>query len=71
MDQQDSSHSEKTMAADQLERQSGPERAIRYLRAADSTLARLASTPSMGTRYAPDEPIYPDLRSFPRGCGRS
>lgn len=45
--------------------QSGPERAIRFLRAAESTLAMLAGMPGMGTRYEPDEPLHAGLRYFP------
>lgn len=52
-------------AAAHIQERSGPERAIRFLRAADSTLATLAGLPGMGTRYEPDEPLYADLRYFP------
>jgi toxin ParE1/3/4 len=52
-------------AADYIRRQSGPERAIRFLREADATFQRLASMPGIGTRYAPDEPVFADLRVFP------
>jgi len=52
-------------AAAYIQDQSGPQRAIRFLRAADSTFAMLAGMPGMGTRYEPDEPLYADLRSFP------
>lgn len=52
-------------AAAYIQEQSGPERAIRFLRAADSTFAMLAGMPGMGTRYEPDEPIYAGLRYFP------
>jgi toxin ParE1/3/4 len=52
-------------AADDLQRQSSPERAIRFLRGADATFARLAGMPSLGTRYEPDDPISADLRFFP------
>jgi toxin ParE1/3/4 len=48
-----------------IQDQSGPERAIRFLRAADSTFAMLAGMPGMGTRYEPDEPLYAELRYFP------
>src|SRR5262249_55547723 len=44
---------------------SGPERAIRFLRAADATCATLAGMPGMGTLYEPDEPLYAGLRYFP------
>src|SRR5439155_11946499 len=45
--------------------QSSPERAIRFLRAAEATFARLAGMPGMGVRYEPHEPIYAGLRFFP------
>jgi toxin ParE1/3/4 len=49
-------------AAGHIQRQSSPERAIRFLRAADSTFARLAGMPGLGTRYEPDEPLFAGLR---------
>jgi toxin ParE1/3/4 len=52
-------------AAAYIQGQSGPQRAIRFLRAADSTLAMLAGMPGMGTRYDPHEPLYAGLRYFP------
>ncbi len=52
-------------AAASIQDQSGPDRAIRFLRAADSTFAMLAGMPGIGTRYEPDEPLYADLRFFP------
>ena len=52
-------------AAAYIQDQSGPHRAIRFLRAADSTFAMLAGMPGMGTRYEPEEPLYADLRYFP------
>jgi toxin ParE1/3/4 len=52
-------------AAAYIQRQSTPQRAIRFLRAADATFALLAGMPGMGTRYEPDEPIYAGLRYFP------
>lgn len=52
-------------AAAFIQDQSGPDRAIRFLRAADSTFAMLAGMSGMGTRYQPDEPLYADLRYFP------
>ncbi len=52
-------------AAAFIQEQSGPERAIRFLRAAESTLAMLAGMPGMGTRYQPDEPLHAGLRHFP------
>jgi toxin ParE1/3/4 len=52
-------------AAAYIQDQSGPDRAIRFLRGADSTFAMLAGTPGMGTRYQPEEPLYADLRYFP------
>jgi len=52
-------------AAAYIQERSGPERAIRFLRAADSTFATLAGMPGMGARYEPDEPLYAGLRYFP------
>lgn len=52
-------------AAAYIQDQSGPDRAIRFLRMADSTFAMLAGMPGMGTRYEPEEPLYADLRYFP------
>jgi plasmid stabilization system protein ParE len=57
-------------AADYIRRQSGPERAIRFLREADATFQRLASMPGIGTRYAPDEPVFADLRYDNASCSR-
>jgi toxin ParE1/3/4 len=51
--------------ADYLRQQSGPERAVRFLREADSTFARLAGMPGIGTLYEPDDALYADLRFFP------
>lgn len=48
-----------------LQAQSGPKRAIRFLRDADSLFDRLASMPGTGTRYEPDDPIFADLRVAP------
>jgi toxin ParE1/3/4 len=52
-------------AAAYIQDQSGPERAIRFLRAADSTFAQLAGMPGIGTRYEPHEPLYAGLRYVP------
>jgi toxin ParE1/3/4 len=52
-------------AAASIQERSGPDRAIRLLRAADSMFAILAGMPGMGTRYEPEEPLYADLRYFP------
>ncbi|MDR3619657.1 MAG: type II toxin-antitoxin system RelE/ParE family toxin [Paludisphaera borealis] len=52
-------------AAAYIQRHSSPTRAIRFLQAADSTIAMLASMPGMGARYKPLEPAYADLRFFP------
>jgi len=52
-------------AAAYIQERSGPDRAIRFLRAADSTFAMLVGMPGMGTRYEPDEPLFADLRYFP------
>jgi toxin ParE1/3/4 len=53
------------VAADYIQSQRGPDRAIRFLRAAEATFTRLAGMPGMGTRYDPDEPLFADLRFFP------
>jgi toxin ParE1/3/4 len=52
-------------AAAYIQRHSSPKRAIRFLRAADSTFARLARMPGIGVRYEPDDPIYAELRYVP------
>jgi toxin ParE1/3/4 len=52
-------------AAAYIQDQSGPERAIRFLRAADTTFAQLAGMPGIGTRYEPHEPLFAGLRYFP------
>ncbi len=52
-------------AAAYIQAQSGPQRAIRFLRAADSTFAQLAGMPGIGTRYEPHVPLYGGLRFFP------
>jgi toxin ParE1/3/4 len=52
-------------AAAYIQSQSGAQRAIRFLRAADSTFAQLAGMPGIGTRYEPHEPLYAGLRYFP------
>jgi toxin ParE1/3/4 len=52
-------------AAAYIQRESSPERAIRFLRAADSTFARLAGMPGIGTQYEPHEPVFAGLRFFP------
>ncbi len=51
-------------AAAYIQEHSSPTRAVRFLQAADSTLAMLASMPGVGTRYKPREPAYADLRFF-------
>jgi plasmid stabilization system protein ParE len=48
-------------AAAYIQRHSSPTRAIRFLQAADSTMAMLASMPGVGTRYKAREPAYADL----------
>lgn len=53
------------IAADYIRTRSGPDRAIRFLRAADATLTQLARMPGRGTRFEADEPIFADLRFFP------
>ena len=52
-------------AAAYIQDRSGPERAIRFLRAAESTFAMLAGMPGMGTLYQADPPLDADLRYFP------
>ena len=52
-------------AADFIGRRSSPERAIRFLRAADSVLKRLAKMPGLGTRYESADPAFADLRVAP------
>jgi len=52
-------------AAAYIQRVSSPKRAIRFLRAANSTFARLARMPGLGTRYEPHSGVYADLRYFP------
>jgi toxin ParE1/3/4 len=46
-------------------REAGLRVADRFFAEAEATFARLASMPGMGTRYAPEEPLYADLRDFP------
>ena len=53
------------IAADFIRIQSGPDRAIRFLRAADATITQLAQMPGIGTRYEAFEPIYANIRFFP------
>lgn len=52
-------------AAAYIQQHGSPQRAIRFLRAADSTLATLAGMPGRGVPYEPDEPVYAGLRFFP------
>lgn len=49
-------------AADYIRRNGGPDRAIRFLKAADATLARLCTLPGLGTPYEPGEPAFAGLR---------
>jgi toxin ParE1/3/4 len=46
-------------------REAGVRVADRFFTAAESTVNRLASAPGIGTLYAPDEPLYADVRYFP------
>ena len=46
-------------------REAGVRVADRYFAQVETTFARLARMPGMGTRYEPDEPLYADLRYFP------
>jgi toxin ParE1/3/4 len=46
-------------------REAGFRIADRFFSEAESTFARLAGMPGMGSRYAPEEPLYADLRYFP------
>lgn len=52
-------------AAAHIQGRSSAERAIRFLRAAESTFALLAGMPGMGHAYVPDEPLFAGLRYFP------
>jgi toxin ParE1/3/4 len=52
-------------AAASIQQRGSPQRAIRFLQAADSTLATLAGMPGLGVEYEPDEPVYTGLRFFP------
>jgi len=58
-------------AAEFIRAQSGPDRAIRFLREAEATLTRLARMPGFGTRYEPHEATYTNLRYFPISRHRS
>ncbi|GAC1339515.1 MAG: hypothetical protein NVSMB14_05790 [Isosphaeraceae bacterium] len=51
-------------AADFIRRQSGPKRAIRFLRDADDTFTLLASKPLIGMRYDSEDERFVDLRVF-------
>jgi plasmid stabilization system protein ParE len=51
-------------AAACIQYRSGPNRAIRFLRAADFTFTMLGGLPGIGARYEPDEPLYADIRYF-------
>jgi toxin ParE1/3/4 len=51
--------------ADYLQSQSGPERAIRFLRAAEATFQRLATLPNMGTAFDPGDPRFAGVRYCP------
>ena len=51
-------------ASESIRRRDGPDRAIRFLRQAEATFARLAAMPGIGTPYEPTEPAYAGLRSF-------
>jgi plasmid stabilization system protein ParE len=52
-------------AATYIQQHSSPERAIPFLRSANSTFAQSATMPGIGTRYEPYEPLYAGLRYFP------
>jgi toxin ParE1/3/4 len=52
-------------AAAYIQAQRGPRSAIRFLRAAESTLARLAGMPRRGSCYDPEDPLYAGLRYSP------
>ena len=51
-------------AAAYIQQHSTPQPAIRFLRAADSSLSTLADMPDLGVEYEPDEPVYTGLRFF-------
>jgi toxin ParE1/3/4 len=53
------------LAANDLRRQSGPQRAVRFLREADATFQRRASAPGIGSPYSPDDPLFEGVRFFP------
>ena len=57
--------SELDAAADYLQLNGSPDRAVRFLRDANRTFARLAASPGIGTPYQPDDPRFGDLRYFP------
>ena len=46
-------------------REAGMRVADRFFVQAESTFARLARMPGLGTRYEPDEPLYAGLHYFP------
>jgi toxin ParE1/3/4 len=46
-------------------REAGVRVADRFFAAAETTFARLAGMPGMGTQYEPEEPLFGDLRYFP------
>lgn len=52
-------------AAAYIQLHGSPARAIRFLQAADSTIAMLASMPRMGALYNHLDPAYAELRYFP------
>lgn len=53
------------LTAEYIQHQSGPDRAIRFLRSADATFTRLARMPGMGSRYDSNEPMSANLRYSP------
>jgi toxin ParE1/3/4 len=46
-------------------RQNNPRSALRFLRAARTTMERLLATPALGSRYESDEPELAGVRFFP------
>jgi plasmid stabilization system protein ParE len=46
-------------------REAGVRVADRFFAAAETTFARLAGMPGMGTQYEPEEAIFGDLRYLP------
>ncbi len=52
-------------AAEFVQGQSGPERAVRFLREVNATFQRLASLPQIGTAFEPGQPRLAGVRYCP------